>query len=600
MNDFIFGTLATDELRLAHERAVRAGISHQQVRMPRDPLPGQAVQVKLSIGPGQPYDRAWVCWTTDGSDPGPNLSDPETRNRLPMESVGSEWDTLLWGYRHQFSAVIPRQPEGTLVRYCLAAGNESGPLQPADLGKIYAYYVADDPLPPWTTDAVVYQIFVDRFFPGRGRNLLQPETPAGFYGGSLAGITEKLDYITDLGVNVLWLTPIFPSPSHHGYDATDYFDIEPRLGTKSELRKLLDEAHSRGIRFLLDFVPNHWSSRHPTFQAALADPESPYVGWYNFEHWPDRYESFFGVADLPQVNLRYPPARQYMLDAAAYWLEFGVDGYRLDYAIGPAQEFWAEFRKTTRSIRPECWTFGEVVEPSDSQLNFSGLLDGCLDFILLEALRQTFAYGRWDAAQLASFLERHEAYFPADFSRPSFLDNHDMNRFLWAAGGDQRRLRMAALCQFTLTGPPVIYYGTEVGLSQVRDVRQDGRGLPEESRLPMLWGRDQDQELLAFYRQLIGLRRSEPALRRGKRHSLHAQGPILAYQIALELADPGTASDLIAVFNLGETAQTFILEGQQFRLALATVTDCRIKKLDQNQSEVALPGLSAVLLRTTH
>jgi cyclomaltodextrinase len=361
----------------------------------------------------------------------------------------------------------------------------------------------------------------------------------------------------------------------------------------------LNESHAHGIRVLLDFVPNHWSSLHPTFQAAIADPESPYVDWYNFERWPDRYESFFGVADLPQVNLHHPAARQYMLDAAAYWLEFGVDGYRLDYAIGPVQEFWADFRKTTRTMRPECWTFGEVVEPSDSQLNFQGLLDGCLDFILLEALRQTFAYGNWDAARLASFLDRHEAYFPADFSRPSFLDNHDMNRFLWAAGNDPRRLRLAALCQFTLAGPPVIYYGTEVGLSQVRDVRQDGRGLPEESRLPMLWGKDQDQDLLAFYRKLIGLRRDMPALRRGNRRTLVADGQLLAYQIALDPEDPKDVSGLIATFNLGADSLTFSLEGRQFQLALATGEDCRLLASPSNRTEIVLPGLSAVLLRST-
>jgi glycosidase len=170
-----------------------------------------------------------------------------------------------------------------------------------------------------------------------------------------------------------------------------------------------------------------------------------------------------------------------------------------------------------------------VVEPPDSQLTFEGGLDGCLDFNLTEGFRKAFAYGEWKADQLASFLVRHEAYFPESFSRPSFLDNHDMNRFLWAAEGDLRRLHLAALCQFTLAGAPVIYYGTEVGLSQLRDVRQDGRGLPEESRLLMLWGSAQNEDLLKYYHELIQIRRNHPALGRGKVRVLHADKDVLLY-----------------------------------------------------------------------
>jgi glycosidase len=176
-------------------------------------------------------------------------------------------------------------------------------------------------------------------------------------------------------------------------------------------------------------------------------------------------------------------------------------------------------------------------------------LDGCLDFILLEGLRQAFAFGKWDAAQLADFLTRHEAYFPPGFSRPSFLDNHDMNRFLWAASNNKRRLRLAALCQFTLSGPPVIYYGTEVGLSQQRDVRQEGLGLPEEARLPMPWESLQDQKLFAYYRNLIALRREHPALRQPGLQILHAAGSLLAYQrgeliVCLNLANHLEVLDL--------------------------------------------------------
>ncbi|MFZ6019608.1 MAG: alpha-amylase family glycosyl hydrolase, partial [Chloroflexota bacterium] len=406
--------------------------------------------------------------------------------------------------------------------------------------------------------------------------------------GTLRGITEQLDYLVDLGVNVLWLTPVFPSPSHHGYDATDFFEIEPRLGSKKDFKELLDEAHRRGIRVLMDFVPNHISNMHPYFQQAVSDPASPYRQWFNFHRYPDDYETFFGVKSLPKLNLRHPAARQYVLYAARYWLEFGVDGFRVDYAIGPAADFWAEFRKVTRQAKADCWTFGEIVDPSDVQLTFAGQLDGSLDFILLEGLRQSLAFGRWDGIKLASFLERHQAYFPQDFSRPSFLDNHDMNRFLWAAGNDQRRLKLAAMLQFSLAGPPVIYYGTEVGLSQQRDVRQNGRGVPEESRLPMLWGEEQDKNLLKFYGQLIRLRKQFTALRRGTCKVQDCNEAILVLEREFE------EERLTTVINLSATRQTQWLIGHWI-MQVETGSGCEVI-LEGQTSKVTIPALSGAIL----
>lgn len=589
MDDFIFGTLASDELRLGHVRANRAGVTHRSARFPRDPLPGQPIQLELAVGPAHFCDRAWVYWTTDGSDPSGELGVPRQGWAASMELISVEWDTLLWGYIRRFQVVLPGLPAGTILRYRLAAARPAEEIF-ADGGAFYACYVADDPLPGWAYDAVVYQVFVDRFSPGEGRTWRQPETPAGFYGGTLRGIYEQLDYIAGLGANVLWLTPIFASPSHHGYDATDLFEIEPRLGTKEVLRLLLDGAHARGLRVLLDFVPNHVSSLHASFQSAARNPNSPHVSWYDFRRWPDDYESFFGVKELPQLNLRHPPARQHILDAARYWLEFGVDGYRLDYAIGPTPDFWADFRRVTRSVRPDCWTFGEVVEPSDTQIAFTGLLDGCLDFMLLEALRQTFAFGRWSAAGFLDFLDRHEVFFPPDFSRPCFLDNHDMNRFLWVARGDIRRLKIAALCQFTLAGPPVIYYGTEVGLSQERDVRQGQHGVPEESRLPMLWDGDQDPRLLAFYSDLAALRRQEACLRRGARRSLWAGQDSLAYARELD------GRQVVTVINSAPETQRVWLDGSWTSVALASEAGCELH-FEAGRLYVNLPPLSGVILK---
>jgi glycosidase len=537
------------------------------------------------IGPDHPAEQAWVYWTNDGTDPSGKQGVASNGFTTPLASVGVEWDTVLWGYIQQFRGAIPGQQAGSILRYYLSAGSFDGEEVVADDGTIYSCFIDDDPTPGWTQDAIIYQIFVDRFFPGKGKEWLLPATPAGFYGGTIKGIIEKLDYLSELGVNVLWLTPIFPSPSHHGYDATYLFNVEPRLGTKVDLRHLLDEAHQRNIRILLDLVPNHVSNLHPSFQSAISDKNSPYVKWYTFTHWPEKYQSFFDVPELPQLNLRDPGAKQHMLEAAAYWLDMGVDGYRVDYAVGPAPDFWADFRRETRKSRADCWTFGEVVEPPDSQLNFEGGLDGCLDFNLMEGFHKTFAYGEWGADQLASFLVRHEGYFPESFSRPSFLDNHDMNRFLWAAEGDLRRLRLAALCQFTLSGAPIIYYGTEVGLSQLRDVRQDGRGLPEESRLPMLWENAQNAELLKYYRKLIKIRRSYPELRKGKVHVLHADKDVLLYK-------KGISDRLLVALNLSQEMK----KGSIQRGTKEVLLETGINEIQCGNSDIILSPLSGAIV----
>ena len=588
MSDFIFGTLATDALRRQHVDKLRSGITHLQQRSPRHPLPGQTIQLHLTSGPLLPGSRAWVYWTTDGSDPIGVQGVAFNGRALEMQFSQEEWDTVSWGYLRHFTVELPAQPDDTLVRYRLSCYSPAQGEIFADNGAYYAFYVETAGPPAWTQSAVIYQVFPDRFFPGSHQSWQRPASLGGFFGGTLRGILDKLDYISELGCNTIWLNPIFPSPSHHGYDATDLFSVEPRLGTLPDFTALLAAAHQSGIRILLDFVPNHWSHLHPTFQNAIADANSPYHNWYTFRHWPDEYETFFGVKSLPQINLRNPAARQHMLEAAKYWLDLGLDGYRLDYAIGPAPDFWADFRRVTRAANPQSWTFGEVVDPPDVQIAFEGQLDGCLDFVLLEGLRKALAYGSWDGVEFGRFLERHTAYFPVDFSRPSFLDNHDMNRFLWAAQGDKRRLRLAALCQFTLPGQPVIYYGTEVGLSQQRDVRQGERGVPEESRLPMLWGEEQDLALLEFYRSLISLRHSQLPLQIGSLQIIQAQPGLLVYARHHDNDRIGVALNLTA-----ESAQVNLQ--LPVRRTLLTSEDGVTMTTSDNQPWTILPPLSGVV-----
>jgi cyclomaltodextrinase len=520
--DFVFGPLSSDAQRLEFVRAARRGVTH--MRTPRDATPGEPVTIELSVGPA----RDEPILTVDGEP-------------VPLERRDVEWDTLIWGYVRRFSAEISGRPANTVVRY--SVDNEES-----------AYCVDEYKPPEWARNAVVYHVFVDRFDPG----------PSGdwgaepFMGGTLAGVSRRLDYLRDLGFDALWLSPIFPSPTYHGYDATDLFAIEPRLGTMDDFRALLDAAHERGIRVLLDFVPNHWSTQHPTFVDAVENRDSIYRDWYLFDRWPDRYLSFFGAGTMPKVNLLDEGARAHILDAARHWLELGVDGFRVDHATGPAQAFWAHFRLATRGARDDCWTFAEAVETPAREREFEGVLDGCLDFTLLEAFRKTFSEGAWDGIRFWRFIDAHSRFFSPDFVRPSFLDNHDMNRFLWVAGNDKRRLELAALCQFTLEGPPVVYYGTEVGMSQVRDVRETS---DREARLPMAWDAA-DDSLVALYRDLIALRRRGGDVWRAGREAVVVEPELLVYRVG---------GRVTVALNLGEQARTF--EGTKLQPLSGAILD---------------------------
>jgi glycosidase len=468
----------------------------------------------------------------------------------------AEWDTLSWSYFQSWQATLPAFPEGTIVRYTIRAyPQDGGKPKTAEDGDLFSYLVGDPTPPEWTKSAIIYQVFPDRFHPGSGQ-WNQTDDLDDIFGGNLRGIIQNLDYIADLGFNCLWINPFFPDHTHHGYHATDYFAVNPRLGTAEDIRELVNKAHHLGIRVLLDFVANHWGSGHQTFQAALADQNSEYHPWYYWIDWPHDYESFFGVKDLPKINVNYRPAREHLFEAAVYWLkEFHFDGFRLDYAMGVPMDFWTEFRAVVKAARPDAWIFGEATDTPHGQLRYWGRLDGNLDFLLQQAFRNTFAFQEMTLTEFDAFLNMHETFFPKAYSRPSFLDNHDINRFLWLVKGDKRRLKLAVLCQFTLTGPPIVYYGTEVGLSQKRDMFQDDKHIMSEARLPMLWGEEQDRELWAYYRWLIHLRREHPVLWNGRRQTIHLDETTNTYAYTRE-NDHETITIALNLSSRPQTIQT--------------------------------------------
>ena len=535
--DFTFGTFATDQLKLVHHRATKYGIYHGYLMSPRDPAAGESVTLTAYTGVGISASQVACYYTMDGSLPTGSKGIAQNGQVIYFDQVDITWDTITWGYVTRWQAMIPPQPEGTQVRYRIGAWTGEGAEAFADYPEVNAtaeraadaffrglpvpemlfgepvhtksfnYYVDNMQPPQWAYDAVIYQVFVDRFYPGDGKSWNENvQSLSDFYGGTLWGVRDKLDYIADLGATCIWLSPTWVSPSHHGYDITDFEHVEPRLGGDEALRALVEAAHQRGIRVLLDMVCNHLAFDHPYFQEARNDPNSPYREWFTFDGSDIGYRTYFGVASMPEINTENPAARRWLIETAQYWLrEFDVDGYRLDHANGPGAGFWSDFVHGCKQIKPDCFCFGEIVDEPSVMLAFVGRLDGCIDFHLSDALRLTYGRKVWSEADLERFLDRHRQYFPANFLMPTFLDNHDMDRFLYIANGDKDALRRAAAVQMKLPAPPVIYYGTEIGITQ-RKGKNDGWGL-EVSREPMPWGDTQDQDLLNYYKMLIRQRR---------------------------------------------------------------------------------------------
>lgn len=384
----------------------------------------------------------------------------------------------------------------------------------------------------WLSTAVIYHIFIDRFC--RGRSLGHSEKPPDeekptFCGGDLQGVAEKLDYLSDLGINTIWLSPFNQTTAYHGYHVTDFFKVEERFGGSRGFQKLVKAAQSRRIRLIMDFVPNHVHRDHPWFQEARANKKSQYRDWFYWRKNGD-YLKYLDVAELPKLNLDHPQARSQMIKAARYWMEQGIEGFRLDHALGPSIGFWRQFRHAVKTHKPEAVLIGEVafwgIQPHHldtlrlprkqfhfqaQQLGFdvlqatmreyAGVFDGLLDFYFQKVLKLVARSSRRiPRALIQEMLDQHYASFPKNCCLLSFLDNHDMDRFLFEADNNHARLRQAAEIQFAQSSPPIIYYGTEIGLSQAKRISGDHGDL--EARRMMKW-RDGDQELFKNYQRLI-------------------------------------------------------------------------------------------------
>lgn len=368
---------------------------------------------------------------------------------------------------------------------------------------------------------MIYQVFIDRFARGRLASAdLQPwgsrPRHTGFMGGDLPGILERLDYVVDLGANVLYLTPIFEAPSNHRYDTANYFAIDPRLGSLEDFRALVHAAHERGIRILLDGVFNHCGETfRPYLDLQERGDRSHYRSWFRTtgqaesESAPIACETWKDAPSMPLLDLGCPAVRDYVYRVAAYWTRQGIDGWRLD-AVPHVErrEFWEGFGRVVRSINPDTYLLAEIWGDARPWLE-GGRFDGSTNYSLRDLL-VAFAIERSiRASRFAAKLERLLGHHPAPTAQYmcNLLGSHDTSRVLTLAAGDLERVQLAFLLLFCCPGIPAIYYGDEIGLEGGED---------PDNRRAMEWDRHRwSIELRRHIQRLIAVRKAHPALRDG-------------------------------------------------------------------------------------
>ncbi len=409
--------------------------------------------------------------------------------------------------------------------------------------------------PEWVRDAIFYQIFPDRFAkservqkPANLEPWDAPPTVFGFKGGDLLGVEEHLDYLLDLGINAIYFNPIFQSASNHRYHTHDYYRVDPLLGGDRAFRSLLDSAHARGLRVVLDGVFNHCSRGFFEFNHLLeCGPQSPYVGWftpyrfpldaYDESHEPN-YAAWYNLHALPKFNTDNPQVRSFLLDVGEYWVQFGIDGWRLDvpYEIDD-DAFWQEFRRRVKDANPDAYIVGEIWRESQRWLQ-GDQFDAVMNYIFTRAATAFFG------AKTLSNLDPGGGYkrlkplaaqaFAAEIDRMmglydwaitsvqlNLLGSHDTARFLTMVSEDKSALRLATLFQMTMPGAPSVYYGDEIGLTG---------GYEPASRGAMPWVESAwDRDLRGYFQRAIALRKENVALRRGTYRVALAQGTQYAF-----------------------------------------------------------------------
>lgn len=416
-------------------------------------------------------------------------------------------------------------------------------------------------VPEWAKNKVVYQIFPARFASSKiVDDKTWYKTPMDAFSdlkGDLKGITDHLEYIRDLGADVVYMTPIFQSRSTHKYDTIDYYSIDPSFGTEADLIALVEKAHSLGLRVVLDGVFNHTAPEFFAFRDLEEDWEtSPYRDWYYCKGKPVRpksrmvkpnYKCFSYFGGMPKLNLDNPETAQYCIDVALYWLRTAkIDGWRLDVGDEVSHYFWQKFRTAVKREFPDALIVGEVWHYAadflqgdtwDSVMNYP-FLNASMDFVAAEEINASEFLNELGFLRGNLSNACHEVLW-------NLLDSHDTPRALHRCGEDKRKMKLLAAMQLLLPGMPFIYYGDEVGMTGGRD---------PDCRRGMLWDeKRQDKDMLAYYQRLIAIR---------KAHSYLTEGD----------ADEMTADDKNGLVKIRRGGLTLLFHGRSGKVKLPQFT----------------------------
>mgnify|MGYP004452334305 FL=1 len=435
-------------------------------------------------------------------------------------------------------------------------------------------------VPQWAANKVVYQIFPSRFASTQPVDkklwYKAPITPMDDLHGNLRGIIEHLDYIKDLGIDVVYLTPIFKSNSCHKYDTIDYYQVDPSFGTTEDLKELVQKSHERGMKVVLDAVYNHSGREFFAFQDILEKGEkSKYLDWYFIDELPPKgewgeipnFKCFGYYGGMPKLNLKNPEVEKYITDVACYWIkECDIDGWRLDVGDEISHFFWKNFRKAIKAVKKDMLIIGEIWHYAGDFLE-GDEWDTVMNYPFYLNLIDLLADEKINVSQFVQNL----GYLKGRLNKKCYplmwnlIDSHDTARFLHLCNDNKKKQHLAAAFQLLLPGMPMVYYGDEYAMPGAND---------PDCRRGMYWDEEyQDKEMYNWYKKLIQIR---------KTHACIVDGELIETitnddEDTIVLIRKSGEEILAMIFNCGSSIKEFDEYAQKYDLLTDSVFDGKVE-----------------------